>query len=100
MSLLREALLLGRHAEYWLVGSHSNLDCNIIWWIGLSHRVAQSKQHQREPDDGNDTKESTASHAILDDFPLAFSTPLRVLDLCPPLTLSRKALYLSLLSRS
>lgn len=88
--LLREALLLGCHAENRLVGSNRDLDRDIVGRVGLPHRVAEGKQHQREPDKGNDPKESTATHAVLDNLPLALSTPLRVLNLRPPLTLAKK----------
>lgn len=87
--LLCEALLLGRHAEDRLVGPNGDLYCDVIWRVGLPHCVAEGEQHQREPDEGDDPKESTATHTVLDDLPLALSTPLGVLDLRPPLTLPR-----------
>ena len=86
--LLCEALLLGCHTEYWLVGTDGDLDGDVIRRVCLAHRVAEGKQHQREPDEGNHPKQCTATHAVFDDFALALSTCLGILNFCSPLTLS------------
>ncbi|MPC15683.1 hypothetical protein E2C01_008483 [Portunus trituberculatus] len=86
--LAEPALLLGCHAEYWLVGTNGDLDGDVIRRVCLTHRVAEGKQHEWEPDEGYHPKQCTATHAILDDFALALSTCLGILNFCSPLTLS------------